>query len=231
MWRIWRTKNEVYVAASEMGEIEKLSFHSGGICRKAFTSERGAPQGLSDRATHKWRRSETPPVGNNQGSCVLEVGIPTDYLSTALAPLDKPAYWIQAAPAHMATVLEMFFTLESEYIVRTLTSRVNTLVHVYTQLPNGEAFVVTSRHATFSGESFVVPASHDQNLDYIVSNPDPDQTGRSARITIYANPKDGDRLTVWEYGAYRAAPNSIVGLDGFGTFRRTTVFDRSTKED
>jgi hypothetical protein len=226
-WSIWRTNNEIYVASSKSGGIEKLSFHSGGACRKAFTSEHGTPPQLPTRAISEWRRSDLPARGMNGGSCVFEVGIPTDYLSSVLAPQDKPIIWVEPAPSRMATVLSMFFTVEPEALMRTLISQSNRTVRVFTELPNSEAFVVTSHHATFAAENFIVPASHHENQDYVVSADDPNNTGRPARLTMFSNPKDGDALRAWEYGAYKAPKGAVKG-ERFGTFDRNSVLYRTS---
>jgi hypothetical protein len=225
LWHVWRTKNEVYVASSNFGRIEKLSFHSGGICRKAFTTERGVPNELSDRLVHKWRRAETPPRGFHSGSCVLEVGFPTNYLSTTLEQPDAQVIWIPAAPNNMATVLEMFFTHEPEDVLRSLMKPFDRSIHVCTRLPNGETFMVASRIAAFNGENFRIPTSHHHSKDFIISDNDPNNTGRPIRVTIFTNPKDGDRMTVWEYGAYKAEPHSVEGLETYATFTRKQVYD------
>jgi hypothetical protein len=207
-----------------MGDVEKLSFHSSGICRKAFIAEKPKPGGLEDRAVHKWRRPEAPPEGVRRGTCVLEVTIPTDYLSTSFEDTaGEPQLWIAAAPPGMTTVLEMYFTREKEAVIRGLVEPVGQAVQVYTQLPNGEAFVVSSRSAAFKGENFRMPASHIHKNDFVVFDQDPNNTGRPVRVTLYANPKDGDRLIVWEYGAYEAVPGSIPGLDGVATFTRNKI--------
>jgi hypothetical protein len=207
-----------------MGATEKLSFHSSGICRKAFVAEKPKPDGLEDRAVHKWRRPAAPPEGARSGTCVLDVTIPTDYLSTSFEETGgEPQFWIPAAPPGMSTVLEMYFTHEKEAVVRDLVEPAGQAVHVYTQLPNGEAFVVSSRNAAFKGENFRMPASHVHKKDFVVLDQDPNKTGRPLRIMIYANPKDGDRLFVWEYGGYEAVPGSIPGLDGVTAFTRNKI--------
>jgi hypothetical protein len=58
VWRIWTNKNEVYAAHRTLAHIEKLSFHSSGICRRAFTNEQGTTTTMTDRVIDKWRRAE-----------------------------------------------------------------------------------------------------------------------------------------------------------------------------
>jgi hypothetical protein len=60
------------------------------------------------------------PDGNGRLSYVLQVGIFSDTLSTALKRPLKPVVWISPAPAGMATILEMFFTRETKIATRAL---------------------------------------------------------------------------------------------------------------
>jgi hypothetical protein len=224
LWHVWRTKNEVYVVSSNMGAVEKLSFHSSGICRKAFVAERPKPDGMDDRAIHKWRRPAAPPEGAQSGTCVLEVIIPTNYLSTSFEETGgEPHFWIPPAPSGMSTLLEMYFTREKETVLRWLGEPTGRVVHVYTQLPTGEAFVVQSQKSTFGGENFWIPASHIHKNDFLMLEEDSNKTGRPLRMTMYSNPKDGDRLCAWEYGGYEALPGSVPGLEGLATFTRNTI--------
>ena len=119
IWRAWSHRKEIYIAQRNMAGVEKISFHSSGICRKAFTSEHGAPKGLPDRATTKWKRPSTPLRGVGEATRVLMIAFPSGFLSTSppLVP-DKPIIWIPPAPSGGAAVLEMFFTNESEEQVR-----------------------------------------------------------------------------------------------------------------
>src|SRR5690242_17266871 len=86
-WHIWRTKNDVYVAGLS-GESSKLSFHEGGFCHNALTKERCAQLGIPDRGAIVWLRPATPERGK-RGSCVAEIMVPTNYLSTITPPQEK----------------------------------------------------------------------------------------------------------------------------------------------
>lgn len=228
IWRVWSSRNEVYACLNSLGGIEKLSFHSGGICRKAFTSERGAPEGLSDRKILEWKRQTTPLAGTGSGTCVLEICFPTDFLSRVAEPSTKCLTWIEPAPPQSATVLEFFFTKEPEENIRSSTENVRTVT--YTTLPNGESFVVRKRFAVFPGEEFIVPASHHANEHFIFSADDPQSTGRPYRMVVFSRPNDGDRLSAWEYGGFK---KNVTDRDetngGSMTFSRQQVFDRSPR--
>lgn len=228
-WRIWSQGDEIYVLSGGMGGVEKLSFHSSGICRKAFTSDWGAPPGLADRATVKWKRNATPPVAEGTGCCVLEVQIATDYLSTGLEALTKKVIWIEPAPSNRMTVLEMFFTRHSDDDLRSLASGQKKIV-VYHRMPNGEAFAVVSCFAEGEPANFYMPASLHESADLIFTPDASTAGGRPIRITVYKHPRDGDRMTAWEWGGYKGQVTAEMLEAGMGVFRRDRVFDKSGRK-
>jgi hypothetical protein len=221
VWHITVRRGDVYVSSARTGGVEKLSFHESGICRKAFTAEYGAPAGLSDRATIKWRRAVTPPAGADQAAFVFEVGIPTNLLSQVSTALTKKVTWVNPALPGMATVLSMFYTRDSEARVAAQTGYGTVLA--YTALPSGEAFVVRCRPAAWEGKDFRIPASHHAEEDIIFSSRDPENTGRPVRATIFSNPKDGEKMLAWEYGGYRIDRTILHDFSSMDTFDRSTV--------
>lgn len=228
VWRVWSSRNEIYVAWGNLGHVEKISFHSekGGIrtCRKAFTTERGTPKVLPDRATIKWQRWDSPAAGEGQGICVLEAAFPTDYLSSVKKLPAKAVTWIIPAPSGMATVLEMLFTREPETELRKLMG--NERVVTYTSLPNGEAFVLAQRSAIGEQDDFYVDASQPDDESLIFSARDDGGTGRPIRFAAFSSPRNGDRMYVWEFGGYKGKkPNNAK----FGVVERQTVLDKSAK--
>jgi hypothetical protein len=226
IWRLSTYKADVYLL-NGADRSSKLSFHGSGICRKAFTREFGIPPGLQDRVYAKWKRAKTPPVGSGQGSCVLEIAFPTDFLSTDTVVHKKTLTWIEPAPAHRATVLEMIYTSESEKeLLRQLDPLHRSLV-IYARLTSGEGFAVLRSVADFPGETFRVPANHHAASDLIFSPRDPWKSGRPIRFTAYSRPCDGDRMTVWEYGGYKATPLDAPQRFDEATFTRGQVFARS----
>jgi hypothetical protein len=223
VWRVWSSGDEVYVVTANSGGIEKISFDRSRQCRKEFTQEHGSPDGMADRATVKWTRDETPPPGSGKAMCVLELAVPTDFLSACLETPRTAVSWIAPAPAEMATVLEMFFTRDPGTI-RSLMGDERIISH--TVLSSGESFAVARHNATFPGEEFYIPDSHHQGEDYIFLKDDPLKTGRPARFTAFNDPKDGGRMTVLEYGGYRGVVTAELAGRGVGTFNRKEVFDR-----
>lgn len=203
VWRIWSRRDDVYLATGGLGGIQKFSFHRSGRCRQAFTKEHGTPAGFSDRAMIRWWRAPTPqPDGNGRGSMVLHVGVPTDTLSTGMSALRKPVTWVSPAPDGMATILEMFFTLEPREVIYRAAQSSQRSVIAYTPLPSGEAFGITMRHATWEGKDFGMPAIHHEHRDFIFTNDDPNNTGRPIRLSVFKPPNDGDAIIGWEHGGY-----------------------------
>jgi hypothetical protein len=193
-----------------MGGIEKFSFHTPNICRRAFTKEHGTPEMLNNRATSEWHRDPTPPVGSKRVVRVLRVGFATNLLSTALEPPKRSITWIKAAPPGGSTVLDLMFTHDCEAdlfeaIAHEPVDLGHTLV-AYKQLPNGEAFCVTSWHSDQADKTLRMPASHGHKHDLIVHPNDPASTGRPVRLTLFSNPTDGELINVWDLGAYWHAP-------------------------
>jgi hypothetical protein len=73
VWSVFSTKNEVYAAHLTRGGIEKFSFHSSRICRRAYVDTRPLPPTMGDRVLHRWTRAETLPAGQSQAVAVEDV--------------------------------------------------------------------------------------------------------------------------------------------------------------
>jgi hypothetical protein len=158
-----------------------------------------------------WHRGSTPPAGSNQIVRVLRIGIATDHLSTKLA--ESPpnnTYWINPAPSGGSTVIDLSFTNDSQATLRkALESEPANLEHkllACRQLPNGEAFSISSWHSDKADKVFRVLAAPHDARDLLILPLDPDNTGRPVRLTLFSNPKDGDLMSVWELGGYWHAP-------------------------
>lgn len=220
IWRFWSRNDQVYVAHSGMGGVQKFSFHTPDICRLAFTKEHGSLARRENRAMHEWRRNSTPPSESKRAVRVLRVGFATDVLSTALKPSNKNVSWVKAAPAGGSTVIDLMFTRDTEEAVRAAVSIEKNIEHqilTYRMLSNGEAFCVTSWFASETTEALRIPASHGHERDLIVLPTDPTLSGRPVRLTTFSNPKDGDVIRAWEFGAYWVDPLSDQQWD---TMRR-----------
>jgi hypothetical protein len=210
VWHVWSKKTDIYVAHGNMGGIQKFSFHAPDVCRLAFTKENGTPPKLADRATHKWRRDPTPPAGGGRVVRALQVAFWTDVLSTALAKSEhqrRNLVWIEPAPLGGTTIVDLMFTHDDEEaVLKAIGESAPETKHrliAYRQLDSGERFFLAGWHSRTSEETIRSTAPHE---DLIVSPIDIANSGRPIRLTVLSNPKDGDFLQAWEWGAYAVAP-------------------------
>ncbi len=228
VWRVFSHRDEVYVAHRTHAHVEKFSFHSSGICRRAFTRQFGVPSGLSDRATQKWWRMPTPERGLEQASCVLRAAFPTDYLSDPKELTSKAVTFIPAAPVGMAMIVEMFFTNETTETVRRKLARCNEMNLIASHsLENGELFTIASYTIDWKNRDIIVPSSHHEKADLVFSQHDPANTGRPLRLTMYNNPQDCDAIMIQELGGYRADDRLKMRLPEMDTFTRDIIYASS----
>ena len=107
-------------------------------------------------------------------------------------------------------MIDLSFTKDSEATLReALESEPANLEHkllTCRQLPNGEAFSISSWHSDKADKVFRVLAAPHDARDLLVLPLDSDNTGRPVRLTLFSNPKDGDLMSVWELGGYWHAP-------------------------
>lgn len=211
VWGIVAQKSEVYAFHRSHSGIHKLSFHTPTDCRYAFTKEHGRPFGRPNRDIHVWQRGITPPAGSNQITCVLRIGITTDNLSTKLRDI-PPAntHWITPAPSKESTVIDLFYTNDDEATLRraleTYPPSIQHKLHVYRQLPNGEAICVSSWNSEEGDTVLRVKAAAHDPRDLLILPDDKSDTGRPVRFSVLSNPKDGDLMSVWEWGGFWNAP-------------------------
>ena len=211
-WRVFSSKNEVYLARRGPTQ-DKFSFHKSRICRHAFTEKHGPAIGMDDRLMHRWKRKRTPPAGGGHGSAVVSLLIPTDFLSTAIEKPRKAVHWITPAPAGMSIVIDIFYCRDPIDQVRALCLPENRSIVGHAELPNGENIYVTSVAMPYAGEEFRLPAAGSRTFDFMVARVDTTSSGRPARITRFNRPKNGDRMFLWEFGAFRVARIELSDVD------------------
>jgi hypothetical protein len=86
VWRFWVTKDEIYVAARDLGGEVKTSLHSSGRYRHAFSQEARSPFAPSgDRAWFKWKEPTDFAKG---GRLLIEIDVPTNELTR---PQEEPS--------------------------------------------------------------------------------------------------------------------------------------------
>jgi hypothetical protein len=216
VWRLWVTRHgDAYLASRQLAKILKLSLHRSGICRSAFTSEHGTPASMPDRLIFKWRRKSIPSVGSGDGTRVVWLGIPTDYLSFR-PDLDLTEHvCVPSAPSGGATYFEIVFTAEPQDAVELAFSTTgNRNLLLYAWLPEGHGLFICWYHADWVNEDLRMPGNG--VADLIFSAADPLRTGRPVRLTMGLPPKDGDAMVITELGGY-AEPGICGGKGGQAT--------------
>jgi hypothetical protein len=221
VWRGGSSGNEVYLMHSNMGKVQKFSFHKSLKCRLAY-HEHTKPATIDDRAIEKWERLPTPSAGI---SYALVAIIPTDTLSTVLAEEKKEVLWVEAASVGRTTVLEFVFSREDYETTSARAGDSLRQILSYSKLPNGEAFVVTRTTGEWTGEDFVAPGLINDDKQYVVSREDPENTGRPGRLSMYVHHEVGF-LQVFEYGAYQV-PLDAKFSKPMGRLTRTKLVDRT----
>ncbi|HNC31795.1 MAG TPA: hypothetical protein PKL78_09025 [Anaerolineales bacterium] len=205
IWRLWiSARGDVYLTTKNMGGITKYSFHISGICRSAFTLEKGAPSPFSDRAMFKWRRSATPSIGSGKASRVAWISFPTDFLSRISESNEKLTTWVPAAPPKKSTYIELCFSMGNKEEVLSAFQNNSHFLLNYIPLPNGEAFFISYYYDDWDDKDVLVPVTKNSIFqDLIFSTSDPYDTGRPIRIQFGPAPKDGDALMLIEIGGYQ----------------------------
>ncbi len=208
IWRLWVTGHgDAYLAIRSMAKIEKFSFHQSGICRSAFTNEHGMPLTMTDRAMFKWRRMQTPLIGEGKAARIAVLGFPTDFLSKPSNSNNNDVFWISAAPVGGATYVEFAYTYESqESIEMAFEGTSSRKLLAFTRLPSGEAFFGSSYHADWENKDLNIPGG-DNSPDLVFSAVDTFNTSRPIRIRLTSPPVDGNALFLQELGGY-AAPRT-----------------------
>ena len=206
LWKLWATpKSDTYLARRDMAGIQKYSFHAGGMCRSAFTSQHGTPPALSDRAMMKWKRHRTPPAGSGKVAMLARVAFPTNFLSRLADEDNKQVVWIPAAQPGKAAILEVMYTADSKADLIKAVAPVERHVIEYVPLPSGENLAAVSCCAEWDRPELFSPGGDSGSIfpDLLFSADDPDDTGRPVRLLWGPTPKDGDALELEELGGYR----------------------------
>jgi hypothetical protein len=160
VWRIWTHDNEVYLSARALTSILKISLHSSGDWRHAFTAEQ-VVAGLpfitpgQTRAIDRWER---PPEFWPGVTKAFEIVVPSSEVTTPSHPKAnelfrrnlgaKKVVWVPAAPEGYATHFTVLFT-KPEVTAATLPGwpgrdAMGTRLIWKTELPNAETVWIVS---------------------------------------------------------------------------------------
>lgn len=189
-WSIFTSGNEAYAAHRSMLGIEKFSFHSSRICRRAFLENRPLPNGMSDRVLKRWTRAATLPEGNLNAVVVLSIIFPTSHLSGCMAFPKKTVRWVEPARSDSSKVLQLLFTQEGEATLSQLFAEEENELIAYHQLPNGEAFAVRAGTTDWEGRTLIVPASEGEHEDLVLPHFATPTQDRPINMTLYFQPNE-----------------------------------------
>jgi hypothetical protein len=225
VWKVFTTNDEVYATHRTMGGVEKISFHSSRICRRAFVEKHKLPLSMSDRVLHRWTRAETLPRGDGQAVSVLTVFFPEAHLTPDLPSTPKKTIWLPPPSEGNARVFQMLFTRESEDRFRQLIMEGGQAFVAYHSLPNGEAIAIRSWANEFGQPALIVEASHGASRDLVLPSEFEVGLERPVGFTLYAQP---DEMRCFELSGYWVdAGEARRRFPTAGTFSRTEIVDRT----
>jgi hypothetical protein len=161
VWRVWSNKNDVYISAWALTNVQKISLHQSGHWRNAFTSEFAAKDTplLSpgqDRATDKWYRPDDFVPGLTKAFEIVvpasEVTVPTRPEANVFGA--KEIAWVQPPPEGYATHFTVLFT-SPEVTDTTLPgwpgrNAMGTRHIAHAALPNGQTVWVVAHEQAMS---------------------------------------------------------------------------------
>jgi hypothetical protein len=117
VWRLWTRGNDVYISLRDLTKAKKVSLHSSGRWRNAWTTEhvaKGSPFVApgQDRATDKWDR---PPEFSPGVTRAFDIVVPASEVTNPKVPdadtlSGKKIVWVTPPPRDYATHFTVLFT-------------------------------------------------------------------------------------------------------------------------
>jgi hypothetical protein len=221
IWKIFSTNDEVYALHRDMGRIEKISFHSSRICRRAFLDKTLPP-------IQRWERAKTPPAGEMQMAYALAIFFSEGHLSPDLPKeRGKSVLWLEAPSIGSVRIVQMFFTNDTEAdVLRSIQDEGQQLV-LHHRLPNGEGVVIRSWTNLWQQPDVIMPASHDTAEDIIFPVAYQAGTARPMALTMYVRREE---LRCFEFTGFRVpAGEARRRFPQADTFTRGEVLKRGSR--
>jgi hypothetical protein len=131
IWNIFSTRDEVYALHRTMGRIEKISFRSSRICRRAFADKHLPP-------IERWTRAETPTAGQMKAVAVLTIFFPEGHLSPDLPTTSKRVIWLDVQSLGAVRIVQVLFSHDTQANVLGLIEEAGQRLVFHHRLPNGE---------------------------------------------------------------------------------------------
>ncbi len=131
VWRFWSNKNEVYVAARDIAGFQKISFHSSGIWRLAYVSEKEISDPLitdSDpRVIHRWKRPQEFIKGWTQCLDIVVYPGPDGKKLFNIDNKDRNTgkiIWIDSLPQDFKEQISMLFEKDADKKIEEITPKI-----------------------------------------------------------------------------------------------------------
>jgi hypothetical protein len=111
IWRLWAKRNDVYIAARDLGRDFKASLHEFGGWREGLTAEHAAKWGVpggQDRAVKLWQRHSEFAPGM---TLAFRISVPWSEVTPAppLADEKRPIVWIPPPPVGAITAFTVLY--------------------------------------------------------------------------------------------------------------------------
>lgn len=118
VWRLWVEGDETYLAARDLGGTFKISLHSSGRWRGAWTERSGVLEEHSeDRKVFSWSRPPEFRTGWTQGASVLVPDSQVRFPFEVPDPSDPLIHWSMApAPGSKVLFTTLFSAPDAEEI-------------------------------------------------------------------------------------------------------------------
>ena len=224
-WNVWAHGNEVYASSSTMGGVEKYSFHSSTICRRAFTEEHKLPASMEDRLLQRWNRAATVPAGRSEAVALLSLVIPEACLSPHLTKSRKKPKWIAAPEAGNAITIQLLLTREAVGDLEAMLPANHSLIWT-AALPNGETLAIRTFQHPWDGNDVVLPANMAAERDLVLPRIFADEPPRSVAFLLFLQPEEA---VVFQLSGFWAdAGQGLVLFPSADTITRANVI-QSTK--
>lgn len=207
-WKLESQGEEAYLLQRNLGRVNKISFHSSGLCRWALIE---SPKSGADRLMLKWKRRPIPEPGLLRGTLLISLVFPTNLLSTALSDRPGSILWIDPAPPGQAVQIDVFLTREARAdVAAAFAATAERQLLAFGSLRDGTGLGIASYRVACGPVELISPRNSKLPGqvfgDLIFSELDTKQTGRPVRILLMPSPPDPFEAPIaWELGGYKAS--------------------------
>lgn len=157
IWRLWATRNDLYLASRSHAHISKISFHETGNYRYAINEIVERENSITDRAVHKWHRPKEYIPGWTRCFGILvppritKIPFSNIFEGNEMIEFVNPSKKVQKI---IFNILLSHKTARPEHIVRG--SAHDITIHGYVEMPREFAWLVSFYEDFTPAENAVV---------------------------------------------------------------------------